>query len=132
MRATLSSKPEKQRKRLAELAKKQPSRLMAVHLSRDLREKYGRRSLPVRAGDTVKVLRGEYKGITAKVLRVNRRKQFAYLENVTRKKADGSNVNVPIHCSNLMIVNLDLDDKYRRKLLEEGREGLRAWKGEES
>ncbi|MCS7118252.1 MAG: 50S ribosomal protein L24 [Thaumarchaeota archaeon] len=130
MRRLLSSKPEKQRKFRAVLASTQPSKLMAVHLSKELRQKYGRRSFPIRSGDTVKVLRGEYKGITAKVLRVNRRRQFVYLENVTKKKADGTNVNVPIHASNLMIISLDLTDEYRKKLLEEGRSSLRVWKGE--
>ncbi|MEN3048231.1 MAG: 50S ribosomal protein L24 [Candidatus Caldarchaeales archaeon] len=128
----LSSKPSKQRKLRALLAVERPSKLMAAHLSRELREKYGRRSVPVRVGDTVKVLRGEYRGITAKVIRVDRRRQYVYLENVTRKKADGTNVNVPIHVSNLMLVSLDLGDEYRRKLLEEGRKAVRAWKGEES
>ncbi|MCS7126968.1 MAG: 50S ribosomal protein L24 [Thaumarchaeota archaeon] len=127
----LSSKPSKQRKLRALLAVKSPSKLMAAHLSKELREKYGRRSVPVRVGDTVKVLRGEYRGITAKVIRVDRRRQFVYLENVTRKKADGTNVNVPVHVSNVMLVSLDLGDEYRRKLLEEGRDALRAWKGEE-
>lgn len=127
----LSSKPSKQRKLRALLAVKSPSKLMAAHLSKQLREKYGRRSVPVRVGDTVKVLRGEYRGITAKVIRVDRRRQFVYLENVTRKKADGTNVNVPVHVSNVMLVSLDLGDEYRRKLLEEGRDALRAWKGEE-
>jgi large subunit ribosomal protein L24 len=76
----------------------------------------------------VKVLRGEYRGVTAKVVEVDRERQYVYLENVTRKKVDGTEVRVPIHVSNVMIVQLDLSDEYRKTLLEKGREGLKAWK----
>ncbi len=124
-----SAKPRKQRVLRRTVARVWPHRLMSAHLSSELRRKYGRRSVPVRAGDTVKVLRGEYRGVTAKVLEVDRERQFVYLENVTRKKADGTQVRVPVRVSNVMIVQLDLSDEYRKTLLEKGREGIRAWKG---
>jgi large subunit ribosomal protein L24 len=125
---TASAKPRKQRVLRRILVRVWPHKLMSVHLSSELREKYGRRSLPVRVGDTVKVLRGEYRGVTAKVVEVDRERQYVYLENVTRKRVDGTEVRVPVHISNVMIVQLDLSDEYRKTLLEKGREGLKAWK----
>jgi large subunit ribosomal protein L24 len=125
---TASAKPRKQRVLRRILVRVWPHKLMSVHLSSELREKYGRRSLPLRVGDTVKVLRGEYRGVTAKVVEVERERQYVYLENVTRKKVDGTEVRVPVHVSNVMIVQLDLSDEYRKTLLEKGREGLKAWK----
>jgi large subunit ribosomal protein L24 len=125
---TASAKPRKQRVLRRILVRVWPHKLMSVHLSSELREKYGRRSLPLRVGDTVKVLRGEYRGVTAKVVEVDRERQYVYLENVTRKKVDGTEVRVPVHVSNVMIVQLDLSDEYRKTLLEKGREGLKAWK----
>jgi large subunit ribosomal protein L24 len=125
---TASAKPRKQRVLRRILVRVWPHKLMSVHLSSELREKYGRRSLPLRVGDTVKVLRGEYRGVTAKVVEVDRERQYVCLENVTRKKVDGTEVRVPVHVSNVMIVQLDLSDEYRKTLLEKGREGLKAWK----
>jgi large subunit ribosomal protein L24 len=125
---TASAKPRKQRVLRRILARVWPHKLMSAHLSSELWEKYGRRSLPLRVGDTVKVLRGEYRGVTAKVVEVDRERQYVYLENVTRKRVDGTEVRVPVHISNVMIVQLDLSDEYRKTLLEKGREGLKAWK----
>jgi len=95
---------------------------MSAHLSPELREKYKRRSFPVRVGDKVKIMRGEFKGVEGKVIRVDRERQMVYIENVTIKKADGSSVNRPIHVSNVMITELNLDDPYRKKALLRGKE----------
>ncbi|MCX8183241.1 MAG: 60S ribosomal protein L26, partial [Crenarchaeota archaeon] len=38
-------------------------RSSSVHLSRELRGKYGFRSLPIRIGDRVLIIRGDYKGV---------------------------------------------------------------------
>jgi large subunit ribosomal protein L24 len=95
---------------------------MSAHLSPELREKYKRRSFPVRVGDRVKILRGEFKGVEGKVTGVDRERQMIYVENVTIKKADGSSVPRSIHVSNVMITELNLDDEYRKKALLRGKE----------
>jgi len=95
---------------------------MSAHLSPELREKYKRRSFPVRVGDKVKIMRGEFKGVEGKVIRVDRERQMVYIENVTIKKTDGSSVNRPIHVSNVMITELNLDDPYRKQALVRGKE----------
>jgi len=91
---------------------------MSAHLSKELREKYKRRSLPIRKGDEVKINVGEYKGKTGKVLRVGLKKYKVYVEGITRKKTVGTEALVPIHPSNLTIINLDLSDKRRLEKLE--------------
>ncbi|MEM1944735.1 MAG: 50S ribosomal protein L24 [Nitrososphaerota archaeon] len=116
----MSSKPRKQRLRLYNAPRHRLVKLMSAHLSPQLREKYGRRSLPVRMGDTVKILSGDFKGVEGKVKAVDIRGLRVYVENVTDKKADGSNVDVPIRVSKLMITQLNLDDSYRRSKLEGG------------
>jgi len=93
---------------------------MHAHLSPELREKYGKRSIGVRVGDTVKVLKGVFKGVEGKVKRVDVARGMVYVENVSRKKADGSTVDVPLRTPNVMIVQLNLDDKYRKEKLEAG------------
>ncbi len=120
--ARQSAKPRKQRKRLYNAPLHRLVKLMSAHLSPELKEKYKRRSLPVRAGDKVKILRGDFKGVEGKVVRVDRERQMIYVENVTLKKADGTTVNRPIHVSNVMITELNLDDPYRREALMRGKE----------
>ncbi|MCS7136224.1 MAG: 50S ribosomal protein L24 [Nitrososphaerota archaeon] len=114
----LSKKPRKQRRFLYNAPLHKLSKLMSAHLSPELRGKYGRRSFPVRKGDTVKILVGEFKGVEGKVTGVDRRRQVVYVENVTIKRADGRVKPRPIHVSNVMITSLNLEDKYRRQVLE--------------
>ncbi len=120
--ARASYQPRKQRKLLYNAPMHRLPKLMSAHLSPELREKYKRRSFPVRVGDRVKILRGEFKGIEGKVTGVDRERQMIYVENVTIKKADGSSVPRPIHVSNVMITELNLDDEYRKKALLRGKE----------
>jgi len=122
MMSRQSAKPRKQRKRLYNAPLHKLAKLMAASLSPELREKYKRRSFPVRTGDKVKILRGDFKGVEGKVTGVDRERQMIYVENVTLKKADGSTVNRPIHVSNVMITELNLDDPYRREALMRGKE----------
>ncbi len=120
--ARLSAQPRKQRKRLYNAPLHKLPKLMSAHLSPELREKYGRRSFPVRVGDRVKIMRGEFKGVEGKVTKVDRERQMVYVENVTTKKADGTTVQRPIHVSNVMITELNLDDEYRKQALLRGKE----------
>ena len=94
------------------------SKFVSAHLSEELRRKYGRRSLRLRPGDTVKVMRGSYKGIQGKVQKVFPEEGRVTIEGLTREKARGDTVPVKIHASNLQIVSLNLDDKLRKKKLE--------------
>ena len=115
---TKSKQPRKQRKALYEAPLHKRQKLMAAPLSKELREKFHRRSLPVRKGDTVKVMRGDFKGKVGKVVRVDLKKLRIYIEGVTRKKSTGEEVYVPIHPSNVMIIDADMSDKMRQKIIE--------------
>src|SRR5919197_3436945 len=83
-------------------------------LTDDLREQYGRRSIRVIKGDTVKIMRGEYTGIEGKVEKVNTMRGTLSIEGVQREKVRGGNVKVQIHASNVRISGLNIDDKYRQ------------------
>jgi large subunit ribosomal protein L24 len=113
-----SSKPSKQRSLLLNLRKHLSHKMLSAPLSRELRERYGRRSLSVRVGDTVKIVRGGYRGVQGKVKRVESREGKVYIEGLTRKRVDGRVVDVPVHASNLVIISLNLDDEYRKRKLE--------------
>jgi len=93
-------------------------KFVSAHLSPELRQRYMIRSLPLRKGDTVRILRGAYAGMEGKVRSVDLKNFRVTIDGVTREKADGTTVYVPIHPSNLMITKLDLSDKWRSSRLE--------------
>ena len=113
-----SKQPRKQRRWLFKTSKlHERHRLLHATLSRDLRKKYGKRAIRVRKGDKVKIMRGSFSGHTGKVVEVNMKKCRIKTEGVTVRKADGSEVLVPIHPSNVMIIELGKIDKVREKIL---------------
>ena len=118
MKWVKSSQPKKQRKALFNAPLHKRQKLMAAPLSPELRKQYGVRSLPVRAGDEVVVMRGGFRGHKGKVARVDLRRMRIYIEGATINNARGEPRYYPIHPSNVMIVNLNLDDKKRREMLE--------------
>src|ERR687884_1091626 len=75
-------------------------------LTDNLREQYGRRSIRVIKGDTVKVMRGEYSGIEGKVEKVNTKKGTLSIEGIQREKVRGGNVKVQIHASYVFVSTL--------------------------
>jgi len=110
--------PSKQRKMLYNAPHHVRGKIMSAHLSQNLRESYGIRSLPIRSGDTVRILRGDYKDYEGQVTRIDRKKYRVYIDGVTREKADGTTIPVPIHHSKVEIVKLNLDDDWRKRILE--------------
>jgi large subunit ribosomal protein L24 len=117
------TKPTKQRKMLRDAPAHVRHKLLAAHLSQDLRAQHDIRSLAVRSGDTVRVMRGDHRGVEGKVTRVNLTKYRVYVEGLTREKVDGTTVFLPVHPSKVVITRLNLDDKWRKKILETKRQG---------
>lgn len=115
---TESKKPSKQRSALFNAPLHAKHAMVACHLSDDLRKKWGTRSLPVRKGDTVKVMRGDSKGTEGKVSRVDLKSTAVNIEGLTQKKVGGASVFTPIHPSNLLLTKVSVDDKRRRTALE--------------
>jgi len=93
---------------------------ISSHLAENLLLKYDRRSLPVVKGDTVKVMRGNYRGHEDKISKVNVRDQTVEIEGVTITTAKGTKIAKPIHASTLLITKLNITDKWRRQKLESG------------
>ncbi|CDW71975.1 60s ribosomal protein l26 [Stylonychia lemnae] len=92
-------------------------KIMSSHLNKELRTKYDVRSIPVRKGDVVKVMRGTGKGREGKVLTVYRKKWAVHVEKLTKEKSNGTQVQIPVHASNLLITQLKID-KNRKAILE--------------
>jgi len=116
------TKPTKQRKMLYDAPAHVRHRLLAAHLSQGLRASHEVKSLAVRSGDTVRVMRGDHRGVEGKVTRVDLAKYRVYVEGLTREKVDGTTVFLPVHPSKVVITRLNLDDKWRKKILERKKE----------
>lgn len=93
-------------------------KMMAAHLSDELRKQYGRRSVPVRKGDEVVVMRGKFKKRSGKIARVDTNKYKVYIEGMMVRRTDGTERQAPIHPSNLKITELNLQDKKRAEALK--------------
>merc|ERR1739847_234878 len=113
----VTSSRRKQRKRQFTAPSHIRRKLMSAPLSKDLRQKYSVRSVPIRKDDEVMIVRGHYHDREGKVTQVYRKKWVIHVERVTRDKANGQTVQVGIRPSKVIITKLKLD-KDRKALLE--------------
>jgi len=113
-----SIQPRKQHKMLYQAPLHVRYRHFAAPLSPTLKASYLVNSVPVRTGDTVRIMRGDRKGSEGKVTKVDRQKYRIFVEGITREKVDGTAVQVPIHPSKVMITSLNMDDKWRKESLK--------------
>lgn len=110
-----SKQPRKKRKYKAKAPLHLKHKMLGAHLSKELRKKYPKRSVPLRKGDVVKITRGTFKGKQGKVLLVNTKKTTVYIEGIQRTRKDGTKVSVAFNPSNLTIIELNIEDKKRIK-----------------
>src|SRR3989338_143123 len=87
-----SSKAGKQRKFRQNAPLHVRHKFMSSHLSKELRKQLKRRSLPLRKGDEVKIMRGKFAGTS------------------------GKEIPLPLEPSNLLITNPVMEDKRRLKM----------------
>ncbi len=113
-----SSKPRKQRKDHYNAPLHVRQKKMGAHLSPEIRKKTKKRSVPVRKGDKVKVIRGDHAGVTGEVVNVDLKKYLVYIDKVKDRKTNGEEYLVGIHPSNLMILDLNLEDTKRKNRLK--------------
>lgn len=99
--------------KLLHVPKHQLDKMVGSTLSDSLRQQYGRRSTRVIKGDSVRIMRGEYKGVEGKVDRVSVKFGTLIIEGIQHEKVKGGQVKVPIHASNVMITGVKTDDKLR-------------------
>lgn len=113
-----TKKPSTARRNMFNAPNHKKRKYISAPLSPNLRAEYGTRSMPVIADDTVSITKGDRKLAEGRVLRVNTKDLKIYVEGVTRTRQDGSTVQIPIRAENVMITRLNLDDVWRRDMLE--------------
>ena len=110
-----SSAPRKQRKYRVTAPLHIKQHFMHVHLSKDLRKKWQCRSVQLRHGDKVQVVRGEFRKQSGKVEEVDVKRSRVFVAKIERTKKDGTKTRVPIDPSNLLIIELTQEDSRRLK-----------------
>jgi large subunit ribosomal protein L24 len=113
-----SKQPRKQRKYLAKAPLNTKKKFITSNLSKELRKKYEKRSFPIRKGDTVKIMKGKFKKRTGKIVEINLKRLKVIIEGIQVKKQDGSKANIKMQPSNLQIIELNMEDRKRKKAIE--------------
>ncbi|MBR9678679.1 MAG: 50S ribosomal protein L24 [Nanoarchaeota archaeon] len=108
-----SMQPRKQRKFLFNAPAHIKQKKMTAPLSKTLRKEHNKRSLVVRVGDEVKIVRGDFKGKKGKVEKIIKPNERVIINNVSRVKVDGTKANAPVHASKIMITKINLEDSKR-------------------
>ena len=124
----VSSSRRKSRKAHFSASSSERRVIMSASLSKELQNKYNVRSMPIRKDDEITVVRGTFKNREGKVMSVYRKRYCIHVERITREKANGATVQVPIHPSKVIITRLKLD-KDRKAILERKNRANKAEKG---
>jgi len=95
------------------------SKQLGSSLSKDLQKKYGKKSTRAIVGDTITILRGEFKGVSGKITKISTEKTSVTIEGVKKEKTKGDKFDVYIHTSNLVVTALNTSDKWRIAKLED-------------
>ena len=94
------------------------SKQVSSPLSNDLKKKYSKNSIRVVKGDSVKIIRGEFKGVDGKVSKISTEKSSLAIEGVKKEKTKGDKFDVFVHSSNVVVTGLNSDDKWRISKME--------------
>jgi large subunit ribosomal protein L24 len=93
---------------------------VSAHLADELKTRYSTRAVPIRKGDSVRVLRGEFAGLEGKVDTIDRANSRVFVEGMTREKTPGgTSSRLSVHSSKVILTTLNLSDKWRSSLLED-------------
>ncbi len=114
----VTKQPRKQRKALQNTPLHKKQKAMSAILSDDLIVDYDRMSLPVRKGDIVEIMRGQFRDHKGKVERVDLKRGVIFVEGATVQKADGTDRFYPIWPSNVRITKTEMKDEKRNKIIE--------------
>ena len=114
-----SSLPRKTRNQQIYYAAMQTaSKQLSCALSKELRKKYGKRSVRIKEGDTASIIRGEFAGVDGKVTKISIPDRGVNIEGVKKEKLKGDKFDVYVRTTNIVLTALDSGDKWRINKLE--------------
>ncbi len=117
-----STKPNKQRKYAHNAPLHIKNKFLSCSLTKSLKDEHSTKHIRVKIKDTVKILRGEHKGKTGEITKVSIKNSTVHIKDITRKKVNGQDAHIPIRPSNIQIIELDLKDEKRMKMLRKKKE----------
>jgi large subunit ribosomal protein L24 len=88
-------------------------KFLNTNLVEELRKKHNIRTVRIRKGDKIKVMRGQHKGKTGKVDRVNIHFSKVFITGIEAIRKDGTKSLIAFEPSKLQIIELDMSDKNR-------------------
>mmetsp|Transcript_1103 Transcript_1103/g.2417 ORF Transcript_1103/g.2417 Transcript_1103/m.2417 type:complete len:127 (+) Transcript_1103:1498-1878(+) len=104
----VSASKRKNRKRNFSSDSNKRRGLMSATLSDILRKNYKIRSIPIRKDDFVRIIRGDKKGQSGKVIQCRRRNFKVLIEKITNHTKNNLNAFIPLSPSNLVIEKLSM------------------------
>jgi len=113
-----SIQPRKQRKYRYNSPLHKKQKLVSSHLSKELKQKYNKRSIGIKLGDKVIIARGQFKNKTGKIEKVDLKKSKVIVSGIEIERKDGTKTKPLIEPSNLIITELIIEDKKRKKILD--------------
>ncbi|MHA1306896.1 MAG: 50S ribosomal protein L24 [Candidatus Heimdallarchaeota archaeon] len=116
---SLTKQPSKQRKQMYVAPLHKRRKKLTASLAPMLAETEGVKKLVVRKGDTIRILRGSFRGIEGEVSAVNYKSMKLTIEGVTFEKSDGSAQHFPVQACNCEIIKLkNMKDKRRKAIVD--------------
>ncbi|MFX1295085.1 MAG: 50S ribosomal protein L24 [Promethearchaeota archaeon] len=116
---TKTKSRRKQRKRFYNQPHHKRNRLMNAKLHEDMEMEHGIKKLTVRKGDTVLVVRGEFRDMEGKISKIDRQKAQIFIEGASIEKSSGTTFDIPLYPSNVVLTKIETKkDKWRKKILE--------------
>lgn len=108
--------PRKQRRLVRNSGQHAHRSMLRCRLDDSLREEYGLRSLGIKKGDLVRIMRGQFRDTEGKVLGVDYRAIRVLVDGASTTKSDGKEAKIPLHPSSLMLVKLELNDERKKNI----------------
>src|SRR3989344_3377141 len=114
-----SKQPRKQVKFRANAPTHIKRNFLGTPLDKPLKEKYGVRSITIRKGDEVKIMRGKFNGKIGKVSKVDIKNTRIQIGGDQReKRGGGEKLETWFHPSKVKIISLEDSDKRRLKRIK--------------
>ncbi|MFB6213543.1 MAG: 50S ribosomal protein L24 [Candidatus Nanohaloarchaea archaeon] len=113
-----STKPSKQRKYRDNAPQHVKDKLLSANVSPELREELGTRSISLRTGDRVEVMRGDDSGVSGIVSNIDRDSEKVYVDGIEHEKVDGTMREKALRPSNLQVQALNIEDERRLEKYE--------------
>ena len=72
----------------------------------------------LKKGDSIKIMVGQFRNKTGKIEDVSVKKTLVYVSGIEIAKRDGTKARYPVNPSNLIITDVNMDDKMRNKSIK--------------